>query len=268
MTGGRTFDGTCTEALPFDLEFLIGDNQEVVFNTLERTSQFAAFHFNFLWDPENAELPIPRTIFSYTREVKCDVPLVDPEGDGPFSESCIGVKLCEGTPVRGCGGVVNEGPPFGVPTDPCEKDTDCAVGVACEFLDLEPPVPDGFPDLVRVCDNGDPCQEDTDCTVGVCNEDATGEYVCICEENVLYLGPTVCSNDATVDCTEDTVVADCNADPPMCVVAQCIAPPANAGNSCSSDSDCANTCVEHIVAEQCLFFTGDARFKRGGGKYF
>jgi hypothetical protein len=215
--------------------------------------------------------------------VDCNDPSVDPEGDGPFSESCIGVKLCEGTPVRGCGGevdVCDNGDPcevdtdctaggvcnFGVPTTPCEKDTDCAVGVACEFLNLEPPVPDGFRDLVRVCDNnGDPCQENTDCTDGgVCDEDATGQYVCICEENVLYLGPK-CSNATTVGCTDDTVVADCDSiSVPVCNVDQC----SNNGATCTLDSDCGPiTCVEQIVAEQCIFFTGDAKFKRGGKSF-
>ena len=46
------------------LEFLIGDNQEVTFNTLEPTSQFAAYHFDFLWDIEKAELPISRTVYA------------------------------------------------------------------------------------------------------------------------------------------------------------------------------------------------------------
>jgi hypothetical protein len=36
------------------------------------------------------------------------------------------------------------------------------------------------------------------------------------------------------------------------------------GATCTVASDCgAITCVEHIVAEQCIFFTGDATFKRG-----
>lgn len=203
VTVGRTNEGACTAAVPYDLEFAVGiDNQEVTFNALDSTGDGAAYVVDVRWDTETAQLPIPKTIFSYDVDgVDCDSPPVDPEGDGPFSESCIGMPLCEGTPIRSC-----------ADGSACQEDADCTDGSACRLVDLLPPA-GGFPDLV---DN---------------SPSTTVEYACVCEEDVLYLG-LVCSNDETLSCESD---ADCGA---------------------------GNTCDDQVVAEQCLFFLGDARLRR------
>ena len=201
-------------------------------------------------------MPIPTTVFSYDIDgVDCgsgfggtaSKPDVDPDGDGPFSLACIGLKLCVGTPVRRCAVDVGVG-------DLCQEDANCDPGVDCQLVDLLPPgppavPPDAFPDLVGgLCNaDGSACDEDADCTVpaDICNLGSTDEYGCICEENVVYRGP-IC-DEASGD---------------------------QAGASCADDTDCVDgthpdaTCLDaQIQAEQCIFFTGDAKLKRGGRSF-
>ena len=146
-----------------------------------------------------------------------------------------------GTPTRRCADLA---------ADLCQEDADCDPDVDCQLADLLPPVPPGaFPDLVGgLCNaDGSACDANEDCTVpaDICNLGSTDEYGCICEENVVYRGPI---------CDE----ASGN----------------QAGASCADDTDCVDgthpdaTCLDaQIQAEQCVFFTGDASFKRGGKRF-
>jgi len=201
VTGSRTLAGKCASPIPYDLEF---DGEEVVFNVRDTANQGTAFAFKVRFDQEAAPggFPISPTILSYAAAgVTCPKPPPVPEDGPPFSESCIPLDLCVGTPIRQC----DDGS-----GSACVIDADCAAG-SCQLVDLVPP--NGvFPDLVAGAE--------------------TIEYGCVCEENVVYLGP-VCTN----------------------------------GNSCDPQGEpCTDgtACEDKIRVDQCLFFTGDAFMSRKG----
>jgi len=199
VTGSRTNNGACLSRVPFDLEF---DGEEMTFNVLDPDDQGAAFAFRVQFDAEAAVHPIPRTILAYSPD-GVDCTNVDLEDPSTFTDACIGLALCVGTPVRLC-----------ADGSSCQQDADCADGSTCRLSDLLPPA-GGFPDLVA-------------------ESATTVEYGCICEEDVLYLGPGVCSD----------------------------------GRGCATDSDCTDggTCAlfseDRIAVEQCIFALGDLKTTR------
>jgi hypothetical protein len=204
-TGSRTGEGECMARIPYESAF---DGEEFTFNILDTENQGTAFAFRIRWDPEAALDPIPRTVLSYAPG-GVDCTGVDPDDPDTFTEACIGLTLCLGTPIRRCGDR------FGIG---CQEDADCTDGSACQFIDLLPPVVGGvgvFPDLIS-------------------DSPATVEYSCICEEDVLYLGPGLCGD----------------------------------GSSCEEDADCADesTCElfseDRISVEQCIFALGDLKLNR------
>ncbi len=199
VTGSRTNAGECASPIPYDLEF---DGEEVVFNVRDTSNQGTAFAFKVRFDQEAAPggFPISPTILSYAATgVSCSDPPPVPEDGPPFSEACIPLDLCVGTPIRQC-----------ADGNACVIDTDCAVG-GCQLVDLLPPAL-GFPDQVE--------------------GNQTLEYGCVCEENVVYLGP-VCADGSSCD--------------PQ-------------GAACADES----ACEDKIRVDQCLFFTGDAFLSRKG----
>jgi hypothetical protein len=199
-TGSRTGEGACIARIPFESSF---DGEEFTFNTLDTENQGTAFAFQLRFDPEPALHPIPRTVLSYAPG-GVDCTNADPDDPTTFTEACIGLTLCLGTPIRRCGD--KDGPG-------CQEDADCTGGLACEFIDLLPP--GVFPDLVA-------------------DSPATVEYGCVCEEDVLYVGPGLCGD----------------------------------GSSCAVDADCTDesTCQlfsgDRIVIEQCIFALGDLKLRR------
>ncbi len=217
VTGNRTGTGTgdaCTALIPFELEF---DGEQLTFNFRDTASQDPGITMDVEWETEAAQFPIDPTVLSYDPAgVDCD--------PGEFTNACVPLTLCEGTPIRRCS------------HDPilaCEEDRDCGSGNTCRLVDLVAP---------GRCSNGDSCQVDADCADSsacvlgfpdlVPSTPDTTEYGCICEEDVLYLGPGRCAN----------------------------------GDSCQVDADCADesVCEDEIAVEQCLFFIDDAIFLRGG----
>ncbi len=198
VSGNRTDTGTgdaCTVPIPFELKF---DGEQVTFNFRDIDNQNPGIVLDVKWEAQAAQFPIDPTVLSYDPAgVDCDA--------GEFTNTCIPLTLCEGTPIRRCSH--NS-------TLACEEDPDCGAGNSCRLVDLVAPA-GGFTDLV-------PSSPDTT------------EYGCVCEEDVLYLGPGLCSN----------------------------------GDSCQVDADCLDdsSCEDRIAVEQCLFFVGDAVFLRGGRK--
>ncbi|MHC4506140.1 MAG: hypothetical protein ACYTFI_22830 [Planctomycetota bacterium] len=199
-TGSRTGEGACIARIPFESSF---DGVELTFNTLDLENQGTAFAFELRFGPEAALQPIPRTVLSYAPEVDCTD--VDPDDPDTFTEACIGLDLCLGTPIRRCGDR------FGIG---CQEDADCTDGSACRLIDLLPPAL-GFPDLVT-------------------ESPATLEYGCVCEEDVLYLGPGLCDDGSS--CEEDA--------------------------DCTDESDCQLFSDDRIVVEQCIFALGDLKARR------
>lgn len=198
-TGSRTNEGTCISRIPFEFDF---DGEEMTFNVLDPDDQGAAFAFRVRFDAEPAEHPIPRTVLAYSPD-GVDCTGVDLEDQSTFTDACIGMTLCVGTPVRLC-----------ADGSGCQEDTDCTDDSTCRLSDLIPPS-GGFPDLV--------------------DESATTlEYGCICEEDVLVLGPGLCDD----------------------------------GSSCENDADCTGggSCElfpeDSIAVEQCIFAVGDLRSSR------
>jgi hypothetical protein len=198
-TGSRTNEGTCSARIPFELDF---DGAELTFNVIDPANQGTAFAFRVQFDAEAAVDPLPRTILSYALE-GVDCTDVDPDDSSTFTAACIGLATCEGTPVRRCGDGSG-----------CQRDADCTDGGACRLVDLLPPA-GGFPDLAG---------ESPD----------TVEYGCICEENVLYLGPGLCGDGSS--CRED---ADCD-----------------------DHSACQLFAEDRIAVEQCIFALGDLKASR------
>jgi hypothetical protein len=204
-TGSRTGEGACIARIPYESSF---DGEEFTLNVLDTENQGAAFAFQLRFDSEPALDPIPRTILAYAPE-GVDCTDADPDDPPTFTEACIGLTWCLGTPIRRCGDR------FGIG---CREDSDCTDGSTCQLIDLLPPVIGGvvgFPDLVS-------------------DSPGTVEYGCICEEDVLYVGPGLCDD----------------------------------GSSCEVDADCADesTCQlfseDRIVVEQCIFALGDLKTKR------
>jgi hypothetical protein len=171
-TGSRTNEGTCVSRIPYELDF---DGFEMTFNVFDPDDQGTAYAFRVQFEPEPAAFPIPKTVLAYALEgVDCtDVDVDDPT---TFTAGCIGLTLCEGTPIRRCIGT----------DDGCQSDSDCAEGSACRLTDLLPPA-GGFPDLVA-------------------DSPTTVEYGCICEEDVLYLGAGLCEDGS--GCEVDADCAD------------------------------------------------------------
>ena len=199
VTGNRTNEGTCVARVPYELGF---DGEEVTFNVLDTANQGAAYAFRVRFDSEAAAHPIDPTILSYD-PAGVDCTGVDLQ-NGPFTEACIPLTLCLGTPIRRCSNDLDLG---------CQEDIDCGTGNSCRLVDLLPPA-GGFPDLVEP--SNDPA--DTD------------EYGCVCEEDVLYLGPGLCDD----------------------------------GSSCEQSADCTDgsTCQDQIAVDQCLFAIGDLKMSR------
>jgi len=178
-TGSRTNEGGCLSRIPYEFDF---DGFEWTFNVRDPDNQGTAFAFRIDFDPEPAEHPIPKTVLAYALE-GVDCTGVDLDDPSTFTDGCIGLTLCEGTPIRRCVGT----------SIGCQTDSDCADGNACRLTDLLPPA-GGFPDLVA-------------------DSPTTVEYACVCEENVLYLGAGICDDGSS--CEKD---ADC-ADSSTCEVA-------------------------------------------------
>jgi len=199
VTGSRTNEGACISRIPYELDF---DGFEMTFNVLDPEQQGTAFAFQVQFDPEPVAHPIPKTVLAYALE-GVDCTGVDVDDPSTFTAGCIGLTLCEGTPIRRC-----------ADGSGCQQDADCADDSACRLSDLLPPA-GGFPDLV-----GD--------------SPTTVEYGCICEEDVLYLGPGLCED----------------------------------GSSCEVDADCADSssCTlfsgDQMSVEQCIFALGDLKGSR------
>ncbi len=198
-SGSRTNEGACTSRLPFEFDF---DGDELTFNILDSDDQAAAFAFRVEFDAESATYPLPRTILSYSPD-GVDCTGVDPNDANTFTASCIGLTLCEGTPVRLC-----------ADGSSCQENADCADDSACRLADLRPPT-GGFPDLVG-------------------ESPATLEYGCICEEDILYLGPGLCDDGGSCEVDAD----------------------------CSSGGSCALFSEDSIAVEQCIFAVGDLKVSR------
>jgi hypothetical protein len=171
-TGSRTNEGACISRIPYELDF---DGFEMTFNVLDPENQGSAFAFRVQFAPEPVAHPIPKTVLAYALE-GVDCTGVDVDDPSTFTDGCIGLTLCEGTPIRRCTGTESG----------CQNDLDCADGSTCRLSDLLPPA-GGFPDLV----------DDSPTTV---------EYGCICEEDVLYLGAGLCEDGS--GCEEDADCAD------------------------------------------------------------
>jgi len=242
VSGNRTDVGTgdaCAVPIPYELKF---DGQEVTFRFVDTFDQQPAFALDVQWEVEatgrdpggtpGAQFPPDPTILSYdpagvacgpgsctSASTPCQFNSDCAPGSTcvlPVTDSCIPLTLCVGSPIRRCS---ND------PTLTCREDADCGPGNTCRMDDLVAPA-GGFPDLV----SGSP----------------TTEYGCVCEEDVLYLGPGLC------DEASGTL----------------------AGASCGDDSDCLDAAStqgscelfpdgDRIAVEQCLFFIGDPAFKRG-----
>jgi len=171
-TGSRTNEGACISRMPFDFDFF-GD--EFTFNVADPDAQGAAFVFQVQFDAEAATYPIPSTVLSYSPD-GVDCTGVDLDDPSTFTAACIGLTLCEGTPIRQC----SDG-------SGCLEDADCEDDSSCRLVDLHPRVAaGGFPDLVA---------ETTD----------FGEYGCICEEHLVYAGPGVCDDGGSCE-----IDADCS----------------------------------------------------------
>ena len=220
VSGNRTDTGTgdaCTALIPFELKF---DGEQVTFNFRDIANQSPGIALDVAWEAESAQFPIDPTVLSYDPEgVDCD--------PGEFAtNACIPLALCEGTPVRRC----SHDPELA-----CEEDPECGSGNTCRLVDMVAP---------GRCSNGDSCQVDADCSDSsecvlgfpdlVPSTPDTTEYGCICEEDILYLGPGRCEN----------------------------------GDGCQVDAECSDgsTCEDQVAVEECLFFVGDAIFLRSGTK--
>jgi hypothetical protein len=152
------------------------------------------------------------------------------------------LTLCVGTPIRRCSNDASLG---------CQEDVDCGAGNTCTLKDMKAPV-GGFPNLVA--------------------SSATLKYGCVCEDDTLYLGPGVCddeSGDLAGTSCEDNL--GCGSGGVCELFGRCDdASGALVGDSCGDNTECIDgtnegDCVlgDEIALEQCLFFVGDARFKRG-----
>jgi hypothetical protein len=187
-TGSRTNEGACTSRMPFEFEH-VGD--EFTFVVGDTENQGAAFVFQSLFDAEAATFPIPRSILAYSASgIDCtDVDLEDPS---TFTDACIGLTLCEGTPIRRC-----------ADGSGCREDEDCADDSTCRMIDL---LPDGvFPDLVA-------------------SSPETLEYGCICAEHMIFVGPGTCDDGSSCaiddDCSDSGLCALFSED--QIAVEQCI----------------------------------------------
>jgi hypothetical protein len=172
FSGIRTNEGACISRVPYESDF---DGFEFTFEVLDPDDQGTAYAFRVQFDPEPVAHPIPKTGLAYAPE-GVDCTGVDVDDPSTFTDGCIGLTLCEGTPIRRCTGT----------DDGCQNDSDCAVGSACRLRDLLPPA-GGFPDLV----------DDSPTTV---------EYGCICEEDIIYLGGGLCEDGS--GCEKDADCAD------------------------------------------------------------
>jgi hypothetical protein len=179
FSGIRTNEGACISRVPYESDF---DGLNFTFEVLDPDDQGTAYAFRVQFDPEPAAYPIPKSVLAYAPE-GIDCTGVDVDDPSTFTDGCIGLTLCEGTPIRRCTGT----------EDGCQDDSDCADGSACRLSDLLPPA-GGFPDLV----------DDSPTTV---------EYGCICEEEITYLGAGLCEDGSGCE-----VDADC-ADSSTCEVA-------------------------------------------------
>ena len=188
-TGSRTSGGACLSRIPFDFDF---DGEEMTFNVLDLDSQEPTFAFRVTFNPESVEHPPRRTVLAYSDTgVNCTG--VDLEDQSTFTDACIGMTLCVGTPVWLCADGSN-----------CQEDADCADESACELSDLLPPAVGGFPDLV--------------------DASSTLEYGCICEEIILPIGPGACDDSSScendADCTSGGTCTLFSED--QMIVEQCI----------------------------------------------
>ena len=270
VSGNRTEEETgdaCTNPIPFELKF---NGRLVVFNFLDTNNQNPGVTFDVEWETQatgrdpllapGAQYPLEPTILSYDANgVACGIGSCSNDAAAcqlnsdcdpgntcvlPVTESCIPLTFCVGTPIRRCSNDSSLG---------CREDEDCGPGNTCGMDDLVAPAPDGFPDLLP--------------------SSTSIEYGCVCEEHALYLGPGVCDDQsgdlAGTSCEDDSV---CGSGGSCELFARCDdASGALVGTSCGENADCvdganAGACVpgDELALEQCLFFTGDAHFKRGG----
>jgi hypothetical protein len=95
VTGSRTNEGACISRIPYELDF---DGFEMTFNVLDSDNQGTAFAFQIQFDPEPVAYPIPKTVLAYALE-GVDCTGVDVNDPPTYTASCIGLTLCEGTPI-------------------------------------------------------------------------------------------------------------------------------------------------------------------------
>jgi hypothetical protein len=261
VSGNRTDTGTgdaCSALIPYELAF---DGRQVMFNFVDTADQNPGITLDVAWETEAAQVPLDPTVLSYDPDgVDCEDGSCSNDGSVcqthsdcsagntcvlPVTASCIPLTICEGTPIRRCSHDASLG---------CREDSDCGSGNTCRLADLVAPA-GGFPDLV-------PASE------------TTVEYGCVCEEDLLYLGPGACdglSGDlAGSSCDDD---ADCGTGGTCERFGHCDdASGAQTGASCADSAECTDgtdqgSCVfgDEVGVEQCLFFVGDAFLSRGGG---
>ena len=272
VSGNRTEEETgdaCTDPIPFALTF---DGQQVVFNFLDNNNQNPGITLNVEWlaeatgrDPSAApgvQFPIDPTVLSYdpagvscgsgncsNGTTSCQSNSDCDPGNTcvlPVTESCVPLTICVGTPIRRCSNDASLG---------CREDEDCGPGNSCRLDDLMAPA-GGFPDLLPAS--------------------TTIEYGCVCEEDALYLGPGVCdalSGDLAGTSCEDDL--GCGTGGSCELFGRCDDASGDlVGASCGDNTECVDgtnegDCVfgDELALEQCLFFTGDATFKRGGRSF-
>jgi hypothetical protein len=273
VSGNRTDEQTgdaCTNPLPYKLNY---DGGEVTFLFTDVNDQDPAFTFDVQWQREatgrdpaaflGVQFPLDPTVLSYHPDgVACgngscsnDATSCQSNSDCapgntcvlPVTESCIPLTLCVGTPIRRCSNNDSLG---------CQEDTDCGSGNTCKLEDLVAPA-GGFPDLVAA-------------------SSATIEYGCLCEHKELYLGPGVCdelSGDLAGTSCEDDL--GCGTGGTCELFGRCDdASGALAGDSCGDNTECIDganegDCVlgDEVAVAECLFFTGDAKFRRGAKSF-
>jgi hypothetical protein len=273
LVGNRTAELTgdeCTTELPYQLSY---DSEGVVtFLFTDPNDQDSAYTFDIEWlrevggwDPEafpGVQFLSDPTVLSYDPiGVDCENGTCSNDATScqsnrdcdpgntcvlPVTESCIPLTLCVGTPIRRCSNNSSLG---------CQEDTDCGPGNTCRLADLA--APGGFPDLL-------PASADTT------------EYGCLCEHKERPLGAGLCdelSGDlAGASCEDDL---GCGTGGTCELFGRCDDASATlAGDSCGDSTECLDganqgICVlgDEVAVAECVFWTGDATFKRGGRKF-